>query len=151
MLTWGVCCNLLMSYFLQESNTPKLPCHFQVKWLFPWKHCLFRTRVLREHMSQGAKYSAEMWDVDLCMIWTKHIQDLNVGSFVPTKYIDHLAINHFQEIFSVFKTTVFWLDHCCLVVPLFSLLDFYLPFMPNVGWVLHMNNKHAGSFCVLLV
>lgn len=49
-------------------------------------------------MSQGAKYSAEMWDVDLCMIWTKHIQDLNVGSFVQTKYIDHLAIDYFQGI-----------------------------------------------------
>lgn len=51
--------------------------------------------------------------------------DLNAGSFVQTKDIDHLATDYFQEIFSVIKTAAFCLDHCCLV-PLFSLLDFHL-------------------------
>lgn len=57
-------------------------------------------------ISQGTKYAGETWDMGLCLIWTKHIKDFNVVSFIPGKYVDHLPIDCSQEIFSVIKSSV---------------------------------------------
>lgn len=67
MLTRGLSCNLLTTYFLQEANIQKNYCRFQVKQFFPRTDWLLKTGVFRKLMdfniliiSQDTKYSGEM-------------------------------------------------------------------------------------------
>lgn len=73
MLIWGFYCDLLMSYFLLETNIQKNSCHVQVKWLFPRKYWLLKTGFQKIHVFQHSvylpRYQVLWWNARHDFVW----------------------------------------------------------------------------------